>query len=117
TMHRLTVYSWPGNIRELQNVIERGVVLSAGSVLTLAEDLTPAKSNSTSTAPVRMEEKNTAPVSAGSLEDVERQHIESVLRQTNWMIEGERGAAKILELNPSTLRSRMQKLDIKRPGR
>jgi transcriptional regulator with GAF, ATPase, and Fis domain len=52
-----------------------------------------------------------------SLEDVERQHIEAVLRQTNWMIEGDRGAAKLLNLNPSTLRSRMQKLDIRRPGR
>jgi transcriptional regulator with GAF, ATPase, and Fis domain len=55
--------------------------------------------------------------SATSLEEVERQHIESVLKQTNWMIEGERGAARLLNLNPSTLRSRMQKLDIKRPGR
>src|SRR5206468_8846715 len=52
-----------------------------------------------------------------ALEDVERRHIESVLAQTNWMIEGERGAAKILNLNPSTLRSRMQNLGIKRPDR
>jgi len=50
-----------------------------------------------------------------ALEDVERRHIESVLTRTNWMIEGERGAAKMLNLNPSTLRSRMQKLNIKRP--
>ncbi len=59
-----------------------------------------------------------APVSAssGSLEDVERRHIESVLNQTNWMIEGERGAAKILNLNPSTLRSRMKNLGIRRPA-
>jgi transcriptional regulator with GAF, ATPase, and Fis domain len=48
---------------------------------------------------------------------VERRHIESVLNQTNWLIEGERGAAKILDMNPSTLRSRMQKLGIKRPAR
>ena len=53
----------------------------------------------------------------GSLEDVERRHIEAVLTRTNWMIEGERGAAKMLNLNPSTLRSRMQKLNIKRPAR
>ena len=53
----------------------------------------------------------------GSLEDVERRHIEAILNQTNWMIEGERGAAKMLNLNPSTLRSRMQKLNIKRPAR
>jgi transcriptional regulator with GAF, ATPase, and Fis domain len=56
------------------------------------------------------------PTDAGSLEDVERRHIESVLARTNWMIEGERGAAKILNLNPSTLRSRMQKLGVKRPA-
>jgi transcriptional regulator with GAF, ATPase, and Fis domain len=55
--------------------------------------------------------------SGGSLEDVERRHIESVLNQANWMIEGERGAAKVLNLNPSTLRSRMQKLGISRPRR
>ena len=54
---------------------------------------------------------------AVSLDEVERRHIESVLDQTNWMIEGERGAAKILSMNPSTLRSRMQKLGIKRPAR
>jgi transcriptional regulator with GAF, ATPase, and Fis domain len=52
-----------------------------------------------------------------SLDDVERRHIESVLNQTNWMIEGERGAARILDLNPSTLRSRMQKLGIQRPAK
>jgi transcriptional regulator with GAF, ATPase, and Fis domain len=51
------------------------------------------------------------------LEEVERRHIESVLAQTNWMIEGERGAAKILNLNPSTLRSRMKNLGLKRPER
>ena len=51
-----------------------------------------------------------------SLEDVQRRHIESVLRQTNWLIEGERGAAQILNLNPSTLRSRMKKLRIQRPS-
>jgi transcriptional regulator with GAF, ATPase, and Fis domain len=49
------------------------------------------------------------------LDAVERRHIESVLKQTHWMIEGNKGAAKILNLNPSTLRSRMQKLGIKRP--
>ncbi len=54
---------------------------------------------------------------ASSLEDVERRHIEAVLAQTNWMIEGERGAARILNLNPSTLRSRMKNLGIKRPER
>jgi formate hydrogenlyase transcriptional activator len=61
-----------------------------------------------------------APAAGGdgpaSLAQVERRHIEAVLGQTNWMIEGERGAARLLNLNPSTLRSRMQKLGIKRPA-
>jgi hypothetical protein len=52
-----------------------------------------------------------------ALDEVERRHIETILNQTHWMIEGERGAAKVLNLNPSTLRSRMQKLGIKRPSR
>jgi PAS domain S-box-containing protein len=117
TMHKLAAYSWPGNIRELQNVIERGVVLSTGNTLTLAGDFAPAKT--IAAPPVVVKAPSVAPKAepAGSLEDVERQHIEAVLKQTNWTIEGERGAAKILNLNPSTLRSRMQKLDIKRPAR
>ena len=117
TMRKLRAYSWPGNIRELQNVIERGVVLSSGTVLNLAGDFSPSKSVPVSPSVSPPPANAAAAPAGGSLEDVERQHIESVLKQTNWMIEGERGAAKILNLNPSTLRSRMQKLDIKRPGR
>jgi len=119
-MQRLTNYAWPGNIRELQNVIERAAILSEGDALSLAGDFQPATmvparavappaTNTPSPTPM-----NSAPA-AGALEDVERRHIESVLAQTNWMIEGARGAAKILDMNPSTLRSRMQKLGIKRP--
>ncbi len=118
TMSRLCVYSWPGNIRELQNIIERAVVLSSGNALTLAPDFNPAITTpvfadrvvSTEASPAA-----TSPAAVGALEDVERHHIEAVLTQTNWMIEGERGAAKILNMNPSTLRSRMQKLGVKRP--
>jgi formate hydrogenlyase transcriptional activator len=121
-MRRLAAYPWPGNIRELQNVIERAILLSPGDTLTLAPDFAPANSADASCAPTAAIETGraiVAPTSAkvalgGTLEDVERQHIESILAQTNWMIEGERGAAKILNLNPSTLRSRMQKLGIKR---
>ncbi|MSU59741.1 MAG: PAS domain S-box protein [Pedosphaera sp.] len=125
-MERLKRYPWPGNIRELQNVIERAVILSPGKTLVLAEELrapahpgtppsAPASSRDTqNNAPARMP---ALPADGGSLEDVERQHIESVLTKANWMIEGERGAANILRMNPSTLRSRMQKLGIKRPTR
>jgi formate hydrogenlyase transcriptional activator len=120
-MHRLSNYSWPGNIRELQNVIERAVILSPGKNLLLADELcaTPTANARVATAKSRPVEiaPASAPGNSGSLDDVERRHIESVLNETNWMIEGERGAAKILDLNPSTLRSRMQKLGIKRPAR
>jgi transcriptional regulator with GAF, ATPase, and Fis domain len=120
-MRRLTNYSWPGNIRELQNVIERAVILSPGKTLVLADELRAAPTAAARVATAKSGPVEIAPASApdnnGSLDDVERRHIESVLNQTNWMIEGERGAAKILDMNPSTLRSRMQKLNIKRPGR
>jgi formate hydrogenlyase transcriptional activator len=137
TMQRLAGYPWPGNIRELQNVIERAVVLSQGSTLELAPGFGPLQSKtSVPSAPLPASPRasdNAAAQSAvgkadpsptptptpastgGSLIEVERRHIESVLTQTNWMIEGERGAASVLNLNPSTLRSRMQKLGIKRP--
>ncbi len=127
-LRRLQAYSWPGNIRELQNVIERAVVLATGPVLDFDASALPVEA---AKVPARGEAKDpesgathrTAPSSiepvadAGeaSLEEVERRHIESVLKQTNWMIEGERGAARVLALNPSTLRSRMQKLGIHRP--
>lgn len=118
-MQRLTNYAWPGNIRELQNVIERAAILSEGDTLVLAGDFQPATIAPRPTSPPPTNPTATAPVNSapavGALEDVERRHIESVLTQTNWMIEGARGAAKILEMNPSTLRSRMQKLGIKRP--
>ena len=120
-MHRLSNYSWPGNIRELQNVIERAVILSPGKTLVLADELRAAPTTTARVAATKSGPLEIAPAPApdnnGSLDDVERRHIESVLSQTNWMIEGERGAAKILDLNPSTLRSRMQKLGIKRPER
>jgi transcriptional regulator with GAF, ATPase, and Fis domain len=130
-MRRLASYPWPGNIRELQNVIERAVILSPSRTLMLAEELrapadlvgrvAPRAPSSDMpdpgahgvTRPTTKSERS----GNGSLEEVERRHIESVLNQTNWMIEGERGAAKILNLNPSTLRSRMQKLGIRRPMR
>jgi formate hydrogenlyase transcriptional activator len=132
-MRRLATYSWPGNIRELQNVIERALLLSSGSTLMLASDFGPAVPGSSRREEALTEKAGgrehkaetdqslltsaaTGKGGGASLEDVERRHIESVLAQTNWMIEGERGAAKILNLNPSTLRSRMQKLGIKRDG-
>jgi len=121
----LAAYTWPGNIRELQNVIERAVILSPGKALVLAEELrAPARPPSAAGAKdpelQLTGESGPLPASAeglGSLQDVGRRHIESVLLAANWMIEGKRGAAKQLGVSPSTLRSRMQRLGIKRPGK
>ena len=97
----LQQYSWPGNIRELENVIERAIIDTKGPVLQLAGKI------NASLAPT------TAPPSQ-SLEAVERAHILQVLEEVRWKIDGKDGAAAKLELNPSTLRSRMRKLAIVR---
>jgi formate hydrogenlyase transcriptional activator len=121
TVDRLTNYAWPGNIRELQNVIERAVILSQSSVLELEPDLipalTPADSSPMSdpTSELVKPDASALPVSS-TLEEVERGHIVAVLNQTRGVVEGPRGAAKILGLHPNTLRHRMQKLGLKRAG-
>jgi Nif-specific regulatory protein len=126
SMERLVSYAWPGNIRELQNIIERSVVLSQGSSLDLDPALLPAalsgeargsKEGSASGAPSREETSTgplTAPAALPTLEEVERGHILAALERTGWVIEGPRGAARILQLHPNTLRSRMHKLGIRR---
>jgi len=110
TMDRLAAYAWPGNIRELQNVIERAAVLCETGVLELDEDLLPVSGPAASPAPAAGE---VAPLAR--LEDVERCHVLAALERVDWLIEGPRGAARILGLHPNTLRSRMDKLGIKRP--
>jgi len=111
-MERLGGYSWPGNIRELQNVIERAAVLCQGPALDLDEDLLPV-----APAPsARATPSPDASAPGATLEQVERAHILTVLQHVSWLIEGPRGAAKILGLHPNTLRSRMERLGIKRPG-
>ena len=120
TMDLLSRYDWPGNIRELQNVVERAVVLSRGPILKLGADLLPvAAAEMASTdevAGLGSDGHQTTEMSgdSASMEQVERRHIQTVLQKTGWVIEGERGAAKILDLHPNTLRSRMKKLGIER---
>ncbi len=131
TMALLMGYPWPGNVRELQNMIERAVVLARGPVLTLDRDLLPSlalrdtlaaggAAGKTSVAsiaapyPASSPPQSVATTSPPTLEEVERQHILSVLSQTRWIIEGPKGAARLLELHPNTLRSRMKKLGIQR---
>src|SRR5262249_55664764 len=113
-MKLLVDYPWPGNIRELQNIIERGIVLSKGSVMSLGPDLLPIEE---SDKPAMSEPASTAEFdSTASLEDVERHHILQVLKKTGWLISGPHGAGAILGVHPNTLRSRMKKLNIRRPN-
>ena len=96
-------YPWPGNIRELENVIERAVVTSQGATLQLADKLIGSLPEE-----ILANQKET-------LSSVERAHIIKILGKTNWKVHGPGGAAKILGLNPSTLRSRMKKLHLQKP--
>jgi PAS domain S-box-containing protein len=112
TMDLLSSYEWPGNIRELQNVIERAVVLTQSSVLKLGGDMLPVSAKTDE----RLANLSSASLESAqsTLEEVEKRHILSVLDKASWVIEGARGAAKILDLHPNTLRSRMKKLGIER---
>jgi formate hydrogenlyase transcriptional activator len=117
TMARLTAYSWPGNIRELENVIERAVILSPGPDLELASELIPAIAvtgdpHTSKAGPATDTDAVTPP--DRSLVHIEKEHILEVLKRTNWRIEGPNGAAAILRLNASTLRSRMKKFGLER---
>jgi formate hydrogenlyase transcriptional activator len=99
----------------MQNVIERAVILSQSSVLELNPGLIPLPEPSRSVRDSGNQEVAPAPAHlAGTLEEMERAHIVSVLSQTRGVVEGPSGAAKILGLHPNTLRHRMQKLGIKR---
>ncbi len=104
TMERLVRYDWPGNIRELRNVLERAAILSPGPALSLETlgDNAPAAASSREAGAAR------------TLADMERDHIIRVLEQCDWRVRGRGSAAARLGLNPSTLYSRMKKLGIRR---
>jgi formate hydrogenlyase transcriptional activator len=101
TMKALQDYPWPGNIRELESVVERAVILCPGPVLQLADKLEISSMHLSSTL--------------RTLEETERKQILKTLAETRWRIEGKDGAAAILGIHPSTLRARMHKLGIVRP--
>ena len=105
-MHEFTGYNWPGNIRELQHVIERAVIVSTDGVLRRPEPLVQSTTAPTSKG------KTSESSPASSLEEVEREHILRALEATRWRINGPRGAAAVLKLHPSTLRFRMKKLGL-----
>jgi transcriptional regulator with GAF, ATPase, and Fis domain len=95
-------YNWPGNVRELENVVERGMILSTGNTLQFPSGVIPSR-----------RQKGAKNSVVRSLAEVETDHIRAVLEHTNGVIAGPNGAAKILDMNPNTLRSRMEKLGIK----
>ncbi|MBI4718523.1 MAG: sigma 54-interacting transcriptional regulator [Planctomycetes bacterium] len=107
TMERFMAYPWPGNVREMENLLERAVILATEPTLEIDPGSAPAPPGAAAAA-------RGAP--RLSLEDIEREHILSVLKQTNWVIDGPRGAAGLLNLHPNTLRSRLKKLGIARPS-
>jgi PAS domain S-box-containing protein len=101
TLKKLREYSWPGNVRELANVIERAVINAQGEVLHIVEQFEQTHAEETS-------------ATTQTLEELEREHIIRTLDRTAWRVGGPQGAAKVLGLNPSTLRTRMVKLGIQR---
>jgi formate hydrogenlyase transcriptional activator len=102
-MKTLMEYSWPGNVRELENVIERAVILTSSSTLSFDPAwLVPETKDEAS------------PEDGGTLADAEKRHILRALEKTQWRISGRGGAAEQLGMKPSTLRSRMEKLGVRR---
>src|SRR5260221_665101 len=135
TMRRLVEYSWPGNIRELQKEIERGVILSPGNlffldrewpgtacldgggIISLTGEVAAAPAAfvaAESIASSAPSSSSTSSLARSSLREAERRHIEAALAARNWVIEGEKGAARMLDVHPNTLRSRMKRLNIQR---
>jgi transcriptional regulator with GAF, ATPase, and Fis domain len=100
TMQHLQAYYWPGNVRELRNVIERAMILSREGTLV-----------------VSLDKSDNGTPGGQTLKEVERNHILAILEQTRWRIRGDAGAARILDMNPTTLESRVKKLGIRRPDK
>ena len=103
TLLALQEYDWPGNVRELESIIERGVITSQGAGLQILDRFENAP---------KAGEREVQDCKA--LVDIEREHIIKALEKTGWRIEGNKGAAAMLGLNPSTLRGRMRKDGIRR---
>jgi transcriptional regulator with GAF, ATPase, and Fis domain len=118
SMEQLQRYPWPGNIRELQNVIERAVILTKGPVLNIpGDDLRVSNANSmamaAATGAPSANSNGTPHNMRAVLDDAERQQITAALEQSNWIVAGPNGAAARLGIKRSTLQSRMQKLGMR----
>jgi formate hydrogenlyase transcriptional activator len=119
SMENLVNYPWPGNIRELQNVIERAIIISADPTLRLDRDLMPVAVATKDMevpkagSPEDRQADLNSPTQLLTLDEVERNHIFAALQHTGGVVDGPKGAARILNLHPNTLRHRMDKLGIK----
>jgi transcriptional regulator with GAF, ATPase, and Fis domain len=100
SLEALQRYSWPGNARELRNVVEHAMIVSSGTTLEVRPPTLVVAERSNE---------------ARNLQEVERRHILSVLEETGWRVSGKAGAAELLGLKPTTLEARMKKLGIHRP--
>ena len=103
SMRDLQRYSWPGNVRQLRNVIERAVILATGPQLVVQ-------------IPQRVPRQPQAPAAPQTLKHFELEHIRATLESTRWRVRGQGGAAELLGLKPTTLESRMSKLGLSRQG-
>ena len=110
-VQHLQAYAWPGNVRELEHLIWRAVVLCQGEVIQV-EDVPLAAEDEAEEEP--RESSTAAALVEAEFKD-EKQQIAEALQATNWMVYGERGAARLLGMNPEKLRYRMQKYGLRRP--
>jgi chemotaxis protein methyltransferase CheR len=116
TMAKLYNYPWPGNVRELRNVIERAVIITQGSKLRLIDDLDSQALELELHEQLAVHGAFADVVAIGeTLEQTEYNLILRTLKSVHWKVEGPGGAAELLNLHPSTLRSKMRKLGIERP--
>jgi transcriptional regulator with GAF, ATPase, and Fis domain len=118
-LDKLAAHSWPGNIRDLQNTIERAAILSDGEELQIDWDLDPPVRSCFAPAPAgngasAQDSTVVEAAAATSLEEIERRHFIAVLRRTHGVIDGPHGAARLLDLKPSTARFRIRKLGIRK---
>jgi len=119
SMENLVNYPWPGNIRELQNVIERAIIVSADPTLRLDRDLMPVAATAKGSEALEAYAPEDQPADLKSakplltLDEVERNHILAALQHAGGVVDGPKGAARIVNLHPNTLRHRMAKLGIK----
>jgi transcriptional regulator with GAF, ATPase, and Fis domain len=113
SMATLQAHTWPGNVRELENVVERAVILSRGKWAEISVDV-PQPADLVPAPPPTPHGAGNG--SRSTLDDLQREHILATLEDLHWRVEGRGGAAEALGMNPNTLRSRMRKLGLRRPG-